>query len=50
MNELLACVDPQRGMMGVLWDHIAAAELDDQGMTKEERERRRAVYAVPMLW
>lgn len=50
MNELLAGLDPDRGLAGVLWDYISAADLEDATLSDEERERRRAVYTMPMLW
>ena len=50
MNDMLANLDAKRGMMGVLLDYISSAELDDPSLSQEERDRRQAVYDMPMLW
>ena len=48
MNEMMAAMDPKRGLMGLLWDWISAAELDEE-MSDEERERRLAIHRTPMI-
>ena len=50
MNDMLSALDAKRGLMGVLFDYISSAELDDPTISQEERDRRRAVYDMPMLW
>ena len=48
MNEMMAAIDPKRGLMGMLWDWMSAADLDDN-MSDEERERRLAIHRTPMI-
>ena len=30
MNEMMAAIDPKRGLMGIVWDWISAADLEDE--------------------
>ena len=50
MNEMVARSDPRRGLAGVLWDWVSAADLDDAALTQEERDRRAAVATMPPLF
>ena len=50
MNAMLAKLDAKRGLVGVLLDYISSAELDDPSVSEEERDRRRAVHEMPILW
>lgn len=49
MNELIASVDPKRGLTGVLWDWISEADLDE-GLSDEERERRLAISGMRIFF
>lgn len=50
MNEMVASVDPGRGLAGVLWGWVSAADLEDPALTREERERREAIATMPPLF
>ena len=50
MNELMAAHGAERGLSGILWDMITAADLDDQTISDEERERRRAIADMRILF
>ena len=50
MNELMAAQGAERGLSGVLWDLITAADLDDANISDEERERRRAIADMRILF
>ena len=49
MNDLIASLDPKRGLTGVLWDWISAAGVDE-ALSEEERERHLAIAGMRILF
>ena len=51
MNELMAGLDPKRGLIDVLWDWISAEGVyADEALSDEERERRLAISGMRILF
>ena len=50
MNELMASLGGGRNLTSVLWDMVTAADLDDETISEEERERRRAIADMRILF
>ena len=50
MNELMAAQAGGRSLTGILWDMVTAADLDDETISEEERERRRAIADMRILF